>query len=188
MSQFVGAIDQVPPGYSAAKVAGHRAYDLARRGNKVDLQPRRVRIDSIDLLSYAYPRLEVEVRCGKGAYIRSLARDLGERLGCGGLIATLRRTRVGLFTEEEAISLDTEAQTARASILPLSAAVPYLARATLDEARLARLRCGLAVPADLTVGAEDDNVAVMNERGDLIAVARFDRESGLIRPKNVIAI
>src|SRR5436305_291397 len=72
---FVGVIQQVPPAYSAAKVTGRRAYDLARGGEEVTLAPRPVRIDGIDILSYAFPRLELEVRCGKGTYIRSLARD-----------------------------------------------------------------------------------------------------------------
>src|SRR5688572_19173855 len=92
---FVGEIEQVPPAYSAAKVSGARAYDLARRGREVSLAARRVRVDGIDLLRYDYPEADLEVRCGKGTYVRSLARDLGERLGCGGLVQVLRRTRVG---------------------------------------------------------------------------------------------
>src|SRR5437764_1229017 len=87
----------------AAVVAGRRACDLARAGQEVTLQPRRVRVDAINVLSFAYPHLELEIHCGKGTYIRSLARDLGERLGCGALVATLRRTRVGHFTVENAI-------------------------------------------------------------------------------------
>src|SRR5262249_45363855 len=83
LRQFVGTIEQVPPAYSAAKVTGQRAYDLARRGREVSLQARAVQVHGIEVLRYDYPELEVEVRCGKGTYIRALARDLGARLGCG---------------------------------------------------------------------------------------------------------
>jgi tRNA pseudouridine55 synthase len=93
LAGFVGEIEQTPPAYSAAKVTGRRAYDLARRGEDVALAPRRVQINGIDVLAYNYPLLDVEVRCGKGTYIRSLARDVGDRLGCGGFVEMLRRTR-----------------------------------------------------------------------------------------------
>src|ERR1043166_4448316 len=79
LAAFVGNIAQVPPAFSAAKLGGRRAYDLARRGQDVSLAPRTVTIHGIDLLSYGFPQLEIEVRCGKGTYVRSLARDLGER-------------------------------------------------------------------------------------------------------------
>src|SRR5262249_42878594 len=100
LAQLVGELEQVPPAFSAAKVTGRRAYDLARRGEQVALQPRRVQVHGINLLAFDYPQLELEVVCGKGTYIRSLARDLGERLDCGGLVETLRRTRVGPFTAD----------------------------------------------------------------------------------------
>src|SRR5262245_19826772 len=86
LAGFVGEIEQTPPPYSAAKVTGRRAYGLARRGEDVELAPRRVQIYGIDVLAYNYPLLELEVRCGKATYIRSLARDAGERLGCCGLV------------------------------------------------------------------------------------------------------
>ncbi len=105
----------MPPAYSAAKVTGERAYDLARRGEEVTLRPRAVRIHAIKVLHYGYPNLELEVQCGKGTYIRSLARDLGARLGCGALVQTLRRTRVGPFAADGALTLESDAQTARAS-------------------------------------------------------------------------
>src|SRR5262245_17587642 len=89
LAAFVGQLTQVPPAYSAAKVAGRRSYDLARGGESVDLKPRTVEVYGIDLLRYAWPEAEVEVRCGKGTYIRSLARDLGRQLGCGGYVQTL---------------------------------------------------------------------------------------------------
>ena len=97
----VGEILQRPPEYSALKVKGQRAYRLARAGRVIDLEPRLVRIDRVELLSYQWPLLELEIACGGGTYIRSIARDVGEALACGGLVATLVRTRIGPFTVEE---------------------------------------------------------------------------------------
>src|SRR5262249_38245272 len=139
---FIGEIDQVPPAYSAAKVTGRRAYALARRGDDVQLAPRKVEVYEITLRDYEYPLLDVEVRCGKGTYIRSLARDLGERLGCGGLIQTLRRFRVGRFSVDDALSLDADKSSARARLRPLDEAVAALPRITLADAEIARLRQG----------------------------------------------
>src|SRR5260370_23693033 len=146
LQAFVGAIAQVPPAYSAAKVSGRRAYDLARRGRNVDLQPRTVHIHAIDLWHYAYPHLEIEVRCGKGTYIRSLARDLGERLGCGALIESLRRTRIGHFHVEEAMSLDGGGEMARKSLLSLAQAVADLPHLLLELPQIERLRPGQRLP------------------------------------------
>ena len=98
-------VDQMPPDYSALKVRGRRAYDLARAGQAVELAPRRVRIDRIAVLRYDWPRLELEIDCGGGTYIRSIARDIGEALGCGGLVEILVRTRIGPFTLDGAVDL-----------------------------------------------------------------------------------
>ena len=103
---FVGEIMQRPPAFSALKVGGRRAYDLARKGQAVQLEPRPVRIDGIDVVSYQWPDLVLDVRCGKGVYIRSLARDLGAALGTGGSLAGLRRTAVGNFTIEQSVGLE----------------------------------------------------------------------------------
>lgn len=182
---FIGQIDQAPPAYSAARVAGRRAYDLARRGEQISLKPRRVMISAIDLLQYDYPRLQLEVRCGSGTYIRSLARDLGDRLGCGALLETLRRTRVGPFTVAAALPLDADPARARASLLPLSVAVAELPRCVLGSAELARLRQGQAVPLpDVSSGVRE--VAVFDAAGELIAVAGVDPELHLLRPLKVV--
>ena len=95
LPQFVGLIEQLPPQFSALKVQGQRAYELARRGTEVALQPRPVRVDSIQLVNYEWPWLDLIIDCGKGTYVRSIARDLGEHLGVGALVQSLRRTRVG---------------------------------------------------------------------------------------------
>jgi len=179
LAGFVGEIEQVPPAYSAAHVEGKRAYDLARRGSELTLSTRRVRIDRIDLLSYDWPDLELEVHCGKGTYIRSIARDLGARLGVGGYVTALRRLRIGPFTVDDAVSLDADADAAGCRLLPPAAAVGELPtlRVTADEAR--RLRHGQSIPA-----AGDGLTAVVNEAGDLVAVGHI--AGGLLRPEKVV--
>ena len=92
-----------PPEFSALKVEGQRAYDLARAGQAVELAARPVTVDRIELIAYEWPRLELEVDCGSGTYIRSIARDVGEALGCGGLVEVLVRTRIGPFRLADAI-------------------------------------------------------------------------------------
>jgi len=107
LTGFVGEIDQRPPVYSAVHVEGERAYKRARRGAADERPPaRRVTIHGIELHDYAWPRLTIDVHCGKGVYIRSLARDLGEALGTGGMLTALRRTAVGRFNVDQAAAPD----------------------------------------------------------------------------------
>lgn len=108
LAHFVGEIDQRPPAHSAVHIGGKRAYQLARRGDldEHDIPTKRVVIHAIDLVEYDWPRLRIDVRCGKGTYIRSLARDVGRALGTGGRLEALRRTKVGEFTIDQATPLD----------------------------------------------------------------------------------
>ena len=106
LSAFVGQVMQRPPVYSAMKVGGRRAYALARKGEAVELEPRPVFIQSIEIVEYAWPFVDLDIVSGKGVYIRSIARDLGIALGTGGTLASLRRTAVGAFTIDHAIPLD----------------------------------------------------------------------------------
>ena len=129
LESFVGHIEQVPPVYSALKLGGKRAHELARRGKEVSLAPRMVRVDAVRLLGYDWPFVDVEIDCGKGTYIRSIARDLGERLGCGGLVETLRRTRVGSFTTEQGIGIDVTPEQGRAKLLPVEAVTRWAPKA-----------------------------------------------------------
>ncbi len=108
LATFVGDIQQVPPTYSACKIAGDRAYDLMRKGKEVELQPKSIRIDEIELISFdaATMLLTIRVVCGKGTYIRSLARDIGHALGSGAYLTALCRTRVGDVHIEDCITID----------------------------------------------------------------------------------
>ncbi len=110
LPDFVGDIMQAPPRYSALKRDGQRLYDLARAGVEFTTEPRPVRIDAIRVVSWLAPTLVIDVECGKGTYIRSLAHDLGERLGSGAHLAALDRTRVGPFTRRHSLTLDALAQ------------------------------------------------------------------------------
>lgn len=101
--RFQGEIMQVPPMFSAVKVDGRRAYSYARNGEEVEIQPKPITIDSIELLDYSMPRITIRVVCGKGTYIRSLARDLGEALDSGAYLTALRRTRVGDVRVEDCL-------------------------------------------------------------------------------------
>lgn len=103
LKQFLGELHQIPPAYSACKVNGERAYNLAREGKEVDLKPKLLVIDEVELLSYTHPIAEIRVVCSKGTYIRALARDIGEALDSGGHLIGLRRTRVGEATLDKCI-------------------------------------------------------------------------------------
>jgi tRNA pseudouridine55 synthase len=181
---FIGVLDQVPPRFSAAKVTGQRAYDLARRGKEVTLAPRRVAIYRIEVRDYAFPRLELEIDCGKGTYIRSLARDLGDQLGCGALVQTLRRTRVGPFRAENAIPLTADAEAAIDCLLPPEMAVSELPRIDLDAQSAQVLMHGRAVPASVTMS--DQICAAFGPEGKLLAVGKWSATQRLFEPDKVV--
>jgi tRNA pseudouridine55 synthase len=188
LAEFVGWVDQVPPAYSAIKVSGRRAYELARKGEELALHPRRVQIDRIDLLAFDYPRLELEVRCGEGTYIRSLARDIGERLGCGGYVQLLRRTRLGGFEVADALPLDADPKTARAKLLPVEAAVQDMPLVTLAADQVARLRRGqqLVLASREAAAADAADVVAVDASRRLVAVCKV--QNGRLQPKKVLPL
>jgi len=183
LSALVGTLEQVPPAFSAAKVSGRRAYHLARQGEEVELKARRVQVYGIDLLRYEWPQVEVTVRCGKGTYIRSLARDAGQALGCGAYVSVLRRTHVGPFAADDAVSLDADRLTARARLLPLEMALADLPRVMVstDEAR--QLSHGQSIASRIQGEGE---VAVFGESGGLVGVATTDPRGSQLRPAKVL--
>lgn len=187
---FVGDIEQVPPAFSAAHLEGKRAYALARRGKAVELAPRRVTIHELEVLGYEFPRLEMLVRCGKGTYVRSLARDLGRRLGCGAYLESLQRTHIGDFDLGQALALGTSPEEARGRLLPLCRAVAALPALVLSEDALHKLALGQSVPCDRTELEGGSNtgvgeVAVLDDRGELRALALFQEKGRRLQPMKV---
>jgi tRNA pseudouridine55 synthase len=182
LARFVGEIEQIPPFYSAANIAGRRAYALARKGRQVVLAARRVRIHALEVISYRYPRLDLEVRCGKGTYIRALARDLGKILGCGALVQTLRRTRVGPFGVETGVSLECEPAIALTRLLPKELALADLPQLHFSAEENQRLRHGQRIPRGDRCFAEEEAGAI-DQDGALIGIVRLGDENTIVAHK-----
>ena len=200
LPRFTGLIEQVPPAFSALKLDGVRAYDLARADEVVELAPRPVRIDSLELCGRSTQTADPDhaeflVRSGKGAYMRSLARDIAKALGTVGHVAALRRIAVGPFTEAQAISLETlktlgHSLAASGQLLTVETALDDIPALALTEAEARRLRCGQAVGLisrmDLERVAHLESGAVVCAMADgkPVALARF--EAGDLRPVRVL--
>lgn len=186
LPRFTGTIMQRPPAFSAIKIAGERAYDLARAGEDVALEPRPVTVSSLTLLSHADTASEFEMACEKGTYVRALARDLAEALGTRGHVASLRRTAVGAFTEDRAITLAAleSAPDRDALLLPVAAGLSGLpeVRLTPDQAHALRhgnpvLLVGTGAPAALPE-------AWASCRGEAVAIGAVER--GQFKPRRVL--
>ncbi|MEX0718102.1 MAG: tRNA pseudouridine(55) synthase TruB [Planctomycetaceae bacterium] len=189
LPRFVGDVEQVPPRFSAVHVKGQRAYDLARKGAVVDIEPRTVHVERIDLVRYEHPELDLDIACGGGTYIRSIGRDLGAALGCGALLADLVRTRVGPFTLESALPLDRlDADSLPREILPAARAVSHLPQWRCTENDLAELRHGRPIPAALANVPPDAAVAVLAPSGELAALAEHDAAEGRLAPRQVFLV
>ncbi len=184
---FIGEIEQVPPAYSAVKQAGEPLYRRARRGEAVSAPARRVRIHRLALVEWDPPYLMLEVDCSAGTYVRSLAHDIGQRLGCGAHVAGLVRTRNGPFRLEEAVSLEELADTGEweRHLLPMDAGLRDLPAITLSPDEAARVGCGQAVAGPAP--ADDRPARAYSQDGRLIAVLHFDPAANLWRPKVVLA-
>jgi tRNA pseudouridine55 synthase len=145
LPRFVGAILQTPPMFSAIRIDGARAYDLAREGESFEIQPRPINVYRLDLISAERDGAVMEAECGKGAYVRAIARDLGRALGCYGHVIELRRTRVGPFAADVAIALDRlpdDATLMARAILPLQAGLAEIPVLPIDRSGAAILRRG----------------------------------------------
>jgi tRNA pseudouridine55 synthase len=105
LKSFLGEIEQIPPAFSAKKIKGKKLYELARKGIKVEPKPQKVKIYEISILEYRFPYLKIKVKCSSGTYIRSLANDIGKKLGCGSFVEELIRTKIGEFSIENAVEL-----------------------------------------------------------------------------------
>lgn len=189
--QFTGNILQRPPAFSAIKIEGQRAYAVARRGGAVTLEERPVAIHALSLDPLPGDRLAVRVRCGAGTYIRSLARDIGEVLGCGAHLSALRRTRVGSFTIAAAVSLVDLAEATSAGLLPALLRAPDEGIGDHDAAIIAterarQLCCGGAL-APLVAPARAATVARAYATDGAFLGVVYVEPDGLIRPIKVLA-
>lgn len=202
LSKYTGVIMQTPPQFSAIKIAGERAYDLARDGETVDIPAREVEIGRLDLVEHMVDRTVFEVECGKGTYVRSLARDMGRDLGCFGHIAELRRVEVEPFTQEDFVTL-AELEVARfgeqgepqaadapidfgaidALLVDTAAALECLPQVAISDDAATKIRLGNPViirGRDAPVEAEE---ACATARGKLVAIGAI--EQGMFKPKRV---
>lgn len=193
LPRFLGEQMQVPPRYSAVKLQGQPAYKLARAGEAVTLEPRRVIISRLDIRDWQPPRLTLAVECSKGTYIRSLAYDLGERLGVGAHLAALVRTRSGPFSLPESISLEqlaaaSETGKLAAYLHPIDSALQQFPALRLDEATAQRVLHGNAFSSTQYAGQTEGELArVYGTDGQLLAIAEWDAQEQLWQPKKVLA-
>ena len=178
--RLVGTISQRPPQFSALKVAGRRAYDLARRGEKVELAPRDVHIYQCQLVEYEYPRLVLEIACGGGTYVRSLGRDLAESVGSCAVMSALVRTAIGHFKLADAWALDRLDPAALGqALLPPAEAVRGLAPLVLSPDEAARIARGQTIAAPASQPVEE--FAAFDEQGRLVSILRR-RDDGSLGP------
>ncbi len=195
LKQFTGEIMQTPPAYSAVKVAGQPAYRMARRGEPVALKARPAQVYRIDVLRWAPPDVEIGVDCAKGTYIRSLAHDLGQSLGCGAHLSTLCRTRIGPFSVDDAVTREElermfEDGTWTECLQPVDCGLLALPAITLHIEDEKDIRHGQAVLIDeeRLVGLEVSpglECRAYADDGSLVGIIMFDGESGMWRPRKV---
>ncbi|MBS9719224.1 tRNA pseudouridine(55) synthase TruB [Tianweitania sp. BSSL-BM11] len=196
---YIGVISQIPPSFSAIKIAGERAYDLAREGEVIEIPAREVEIDRLDIINHDDQSTEFEVECGKGTYVRSLARDMGRQLGCYGHISMLRRLAVDPFTDADFVTVE-ELEAVRPKIseddvvrpdfsavddflVETAAALDCLPQVALSEDAAHRVRLGNPVIVrgrDAPIEAEE---ACATVRGKLVAIGAV--EGGQFKPKRV---
>ncbi len=202
LPQFIGVIKQVPPAFSAIKVDGERAYNLARDGETVELDARPVEIDRLEITSHSDDDSETvfEVECGKGTYVRALARDMGRLLGCHGHVVMLRRTEVDPFAEADAVSLgelvacaeacgedrDARDRALDALLLDPGEAMAGFPRVDLTEDQATRIRLGNPVLLRGRDAPIDDTDVCAFSRGKLLAIG--DVERGSFQPRRVLKI
>ena len=193
---FRGEFLQAPPPYSAKKVGGRKFYEMARAGESVPSLPKKVRVPQLDFGTLEAGRLSFSIACSSGTYIRSIASDLGEKLGCGAHLETLRRTRIGVFSAADAVSLEAfesmgpQERLAAPHAVPL-ARVPFpFPRVQLASLEAWKIRRGQAVPARGIPAREGDWVTLVGPTNDMLALGQVnpigDRGVALIKPRIVL--
>jgi tRNA pseudouridine55 synthase len=187
LEQFVGAIQQRPPAHSAIKVQGRRAYELARRGTAVQLEPRIVEVHNLRVVEYDYPALQLDIECGSGTYVRALGRDLAAALGTRAVMSALVRTAVGEFRVDNAVTLDalTSENCTRHLLSPLTA-VADLPCVTLDDTQLTEIRHGRPIEktdclSDVRCSTTPSEWAAVTSAGYLAAILR-EKTAGQLWP------
>lgn len=185
LAEQVGTLQQIPPSYSAKKVAGKRMYAVARQGGEVERTPATVTIHSIDVLRMAPPEVEFEVACSKGTYIRAIARDVGEALGVGAHLVTLRRTGVGSWSVGDAIPLDTldNAEAIVHAWISPANAMSHLPVLEVDPSHLETLTRGGRIPASSEI---PENTPVALRSGEAL-LAIGERIGAVVQPRKVLA-
>ncbi|MEX0866385.1 MAG: tRNA pseudouridine(55) synthase TruB [Pirellulales bacterium] len=179
---FLGVIEQTPPTYSAVKIAGRRAYDLARQGKTVEITPRPVTIHSLEITRYEYPELELSIRCGSGTYVRSLGHDLAVASGTDAVMAALTRTAIGAFTLKEALAPEQlTAENLAGQLLPAIRAVDHLPQVALSDTEVAEIRQGKRIDRGPQPG--DCEIAAVEATGELVAL--LESRGCWLAPKTV---
>jgi tRNA pseudouridine55 synthase len=185
LNRFVGEILQTPPQFSAVKVNGRRAYEAARKGKRVSLQPRKVTVTRIHVVRYDWPELRLEIDCGSGTYIRSIGRDLGNELGCGAVMTELVRTRIGEFAISGSTPVEElTTETIATQLLQPLTAVAHLPQFNVSAADLRTLIQGrpIRVPS---LDATGDEAAAVTDRGELAALIKLVESGPMWRPTAV---
>lgn len=192
---FRGEIEQIPPMYSAKKVAGKKLYEHARKGVEIERKAVKVTISKLDITSELTQNLEPEtwdmglrVVCSAGTYIRTLAENIGRAIGTGAHLAELRRTRAGRFNLSQSVTLDELEQLAEptSALLPKEIAVEHLPSIILDAARVAKTKSGLSTRVYEGQFADNEAVSMLDEKQNLLAIGFYDAEEKSVRPKIVL--
>ena len=146
---FKGEIDQIPPIFSAVKIKGKKAYELARKGKEVNLEPRKITIKQIKIVSYKYPEMKLKISCSKGTYIRSLAHDIGIKLNTGAYLSSLKRTKVDKFTIKNSVDLkNLNKKNIRKYIIPVEKVIKMFPRIILNDIEYRKLNFGQTILRD----------------------------------------
>ncbi len=187
LQRFIGEIEQVPPPYSAVKVQGRRAYEMAREGEEVDLAPRIIKVYSLDILEWAPPEVVVDVYCSSGTYVRSLANDLGKELGTGAHLVGLRRTKSGRFTLRDAVPLRRLQEAFDAgnwyrNLIPAAEALADWPMVELDADQVELIRHGHRIPAE---PGQSGLARGVSTQGDLVALLEVDDATQEWQPRKV---
>lgn len=187
LGHFIGEIEQTPPPYSAVKVQGRKAYDMAREGEEFELEPRMIHVYSLDVLEWAPPEVVIDVYCSSGTYVRSLANDLGKELGTGAHLVGLRRTKSGRFTLRDAVPLRRLQEAFDAGnwyrfLIPAAEALADWPMIELDADEVELVRHGHRIPASPEMKGLARGVS---QQGDLVALLEIDDETQEWQPRKV---